>query len=77
MTTKTTMSNSFDPIVPDWPAPAGVGSLVTTRRGGISGGVFASLNLGDHVGDDPAQVQAGGPGHRSGRTDRGHLGTDP
>ena len=54
--TKTTMSNSLDPIVPDWPAPAGVGSLVTTRRGGISGGVFASLNLGDHVGDDPAAV---------------------
>jgi YfiH family protein len=53
-----TISNSADWIVPDWPAPAQVGSLITTRRGGVSGGVFASLNLGDHVGDDPASVAA-------------------
>jgi YfiH family protein len=45
-------------IVPDWPAPAGVGSLATTRRGGVSVGAFASLNLGEHVGDDPAAVAA-------------------
>jgi YfiH family protein len=53
-----TIWNSADWIVPDWHAPAQVGSLVTTRRGGVSGGVFASLNLGDHVGDDPASVAA-------------------
>jgi YfiH family protein len=51
-------SNDADWIVPDWPAPARVGSLSTLRGGGFSGGVFASLNLGDHVGDDPATVAA-------------------
>lgn len=30
---------------------------VTTRHGGVSRGVYASLNLGDHVGDDPASVR--------------------
>lgn len=54
----TTTLSDGDWIVPDWPAPAGVGCLVTTRRGGVSGGVFASLNLGDHVGDDQAAVAA-------------------
>ncbi|MDR0440301.1 MAG: laccase domain-containing protein, partial [Candidatus Accumulibacter sp.] len=56
-----TTPNDFDDadwILPDWPAPAGVGSLATTRRGGVSVGAFASLNLGDHVGDDPASVAA-------------------
>lgn len=45
-------------IVPDWPAPCSVGCLVTTRRGGVSQGAFSSLNLGDHVGDDPKAVAA-------------------
>ena len=40
-------------IRPDWPAPAWVQACCTTRSGGVSGGAFASLNLGDHVGDDP------------------------
>jgi hypothetical protein len=40
----------------DWPAPAGVGAFMSTRAGGVSTGPFASLNLGDHVGDDPAAV---------------------
>jgi YfiH family protein len=31
---------------------------VTTRLGGVSEGPFASLNLADHVGDDPAAVAA-------------------
>ena len=53
-----TTSTRFSPIIPDWPAPANVGSLVTTRAGGYSGGVFASLNLGDHVGDEAAAVAA-------------------
>jgi YfiH family protein len=45
-----------DFIVPDWPAPARVRAIVTTRHGGVSTGPYASLNLGDHVGDDPARV---------------------
>jgi hypothetical protein len=43
-------------IVPDWPLPIGVRSLVTTRNGGVSRVPFASLNLGRHVGDDPDVV---------------------
>ena len=49
---------SQDWIVPDWPAPANVQALVTTRHGGVSVAPYASLNLGDHVGDDPAAVAA-------------------
>ena len=44
-------------FVPDWPAPQGVCSLITTRHGGVSQGVYSSLNLGDHVGDDPLSVR--------------------
>ena len=47
-----------DWIVPDWPAPAGVKALCTTRAGGDSTGSYEGLNLGDHVGDDPARVRA-------------------
>jgi hypothetical protein len=41
-----------------WPAleAAGVDAVVTTRAGGVSGGPYATLNLGLHVGDDPAAV---------------------
>ncbi|HRD87662.1 MAG TPA: peptidoglycan editing factor PgeF [Accumulibacter sp.] len=45
-------------IVPDWPAPEPVRSLVTTRLGGVSLPPYASLNLADHVGDDPLAVAA-------------------
>ena len=34
----------------------GVTAVVTTRRGGVSEGPYASLNLGDHVGDDHQAV---------------------
>jgi hypothetical protein len=34
-----------------------VRALVTTRAGGVSRGAYASLNLGVHVGDDPAAVE--------------------
>lgn len=37
-------------------AVAGATLAVTDRHGGVSDGVFASLNLADHVGDDPAAV---------------------
>ncbi len=43
-------------IIPDWPAPANVRALQTTRDGGVSVGAYAALNLGDHVGDDPVAV---------------------
>jgi YfiH family protein len=45
-------------IKPHWPAPATVHSLVTTRQGGVSSSPYDSLNLGDHVGDQPSQVIA-------------------
>ena len=47
-----------DWIVPKWPAPAGVRSVCTTRAGGRSQPPYDSLNLGDHVGDDPLAVGA-------------------
>jgi polyphenol oxidase len=43
-------------LAPDWPAPARVRALCTTRLGGVSVPPFDSLNLGDHVGDGPAAV---------------------
>jgi YfiH family protein len=50
-------------VIPEWPdAPANIGALATTRRGGVSHGPYddgrgaGGLNLGLHVGDDPAQV---------------------
>ncbi len=41
-----------------WPRfmAARVGALMSTRAGGVSDGVFASLNLGSAVGDDPSAV---------------------
>lgn len=52
--------NSLHPdwIVPDWPAPANVKAVITTRAGGVSGGPFASFNLGLRAGDDPRAVAA-------------------
>ncbi|MEQ1533964.1 MAG: peptidoglycan editing factor PgeF [Sideroxydans sp.] len=43
-------------IYPDWPAPANVKSLQTTRHGGASVAPYDSLNLGLHVGDAPLVV---------------------
>ena len=45
-----------DWIVPDWPAPARVRSVTTTRQGGVSQGCYASMNPADHVDDDPRAV---------------------
>ena len=45
-------------ILPDWPAPPSVHSLCTTRHGGVSTSPYTSFNLGQHVGDDPATVEA-------------------
>lgn len=43
-------------LIPDWPAPANVKALQTTRHGGISATPYDTLNLGLHVGDDPVRV---------------------
>ncbi|MEN9419282.1 MAG: peptidoglycan editing factor PgeF [Pseudomonadota bacterium] len=40
----------------EWAAPLAVGACMSTRYGGLSGGPFAGLNLGAHVGDVPADV---------------------
>ncbi|HET7371472.1 MAG TPA: peptidoglycan editing factor PgeF [Gammaproteobacteria bacterium] len=42
----------------DGVAPPGVRVLTTTRDGGVSEGLYSSLNLAGHVGDDPAAVVA-------------------
>lgn len=47
---------SPDFLVPDWPVPGRVKAVVTTRKGGVSGGAYDSFNLASHVGDDPAAV---------------------
>lgn len=47
-----------DWLEPDWPAPARVRACSTTRSAGDSQPPFDRFNLGDHVGDDPLQVQA-------------------
>jgi polyphenol oxidase len=43
-------------IAPDWRVPSNVRAFCTTRLGGVSQGAMASLNLGNHVGDVPANV---------------------
>lgn len=45
-----------DWLAPDWPAPAGVRAVCTTRSGGFSAAPYDSLNLGSHVGDDAGSV---------------------
>lgn len=48
----------LDWIRPLWPAPSRVRALATTRAGGESSGPYLSLNLAQHVGDDPERVRA-------------------
>jgi YfiH family protein len=43
-------------VLPQWPVPAGVHAFCSERDGGVSSAPYDSLNLGDHVGDDPAAV---------------------
>ena len=43
-------------ITPDWPVPASVRALCSTRAGGVSAAPYDTLNLGDHVGDEDAAV---------------------
>ena len=57
------MTGAIGAIRPAWDAPAAVGALSTTRRGGVSGAPYGDgggsggLNLGLHVGDRPGDVQ--------------------
>lgn len=48
--------SEIDFITPNWPAPANVKALQTTRVGGVSHAPYTSLNLGAHVGDDAIAV---------------------
>lgn len=50
------MTMPADWIAADWPAPARVKTLITTRNGGVSTGPHASFNLGVRAGDDAAAV---------------------
>ena len=59
------MTSPLPCLTPDWPGlPANVGALATVRAGGVSQGPYGDgqggggLNLGTHVGDEPAQVAA-------------------
>lgn len=47
-----------DWLKPDWPAPPQVQAVMTDRHGGVSPAPWDSMNLGDHVGDWPDNVQA-------------------
>lgn len=47
----------LDWIVPDWPAASPVRALVTTRRGGVSAGARATLDLGACRTDDAAVLE--------------------
>ena len=47
-----------DWLIPNWPAPAHVHALMTTRTGGVSAAPYDSFNLGDHVGDQAVDVTA-------------------
>lgn len=49
-----TISGSF--FHANWTALRRVKTLMTTRNGGVSQGVFSSLNVGAHVGDTPEHV---------------------
>lgn len=43
-------------IQPTWQVPSNIHAIMTTRSGGISQAPFDSLNLGNHVGDNPVDV---------------------
>lgn len=58
MTTSYPAARSPAWLIPAWPAPPAVRALSTLRGGGVSEDPWASLNLGEHVGDAPAAVAA-------------------
>lgn len=60
-------------IVPDWPAPANIRAVATTRIGGVSQGPYRGFNLAYHVGDAPEHVA----GNRRVLAGRLGLSNDP
>lgn len=50
------MKSKLDFIIPNWPAPANVRAMQTTRLGGASKPPYDSLNFGLHVNDNPIHV---------------------
>jgi len=46
----------LDWIVPDWPAPANVCAVATTRSGGVSTGAYSTMNLARGGRDDAAAI---------------------
>jgi len=50
------MTRTIEYLRPDWHAPPGIRAASTTRKGGVSQGSWAALNLAQHVGDDPGDV---------------------
>ena len=52
------MTDAIEWIRADWPAPANVTAIFTTRVGGVSPPPYDGLNLGSRVGDDPQCVAA-------------------
>ena len=46
-----------DVITPDWPCPANVRALITTRAGGVSAPPFDSFNLGRHPPEEIANAE--------------------
>ncbi len=54
MIASSTLFSTF--IQPDWPAPASVKALQTTRMGGVSAAPYDSFNVGEHVKDNPIHV---------------------
>lgn len=69
------MRINFSPswIIPDWPAPAHVHALLTTRQRGSSQGAYAGFNLALHVADDPLHVLA----NRQALIKQAHLPSEP
>lgn len=51
-----TDAGSLQVLRPEWPAPAKVRAAFTLRQGGVSQAPYDSLNVGAHVGDEPAAV---------------------
>ena len=45
-------------ILPDWPVPRQVRSLITTRQGGVSLAPYSSMNPATHVGDSASAVES-------------------
>lgn len=60
-------------LKPDWPVPAQVKSLITTRQGGVSRPPYDQLNLAQHVGDQAEAVAR----NRALLREEGALPADP